>query len=226
MAVLSGNLDLHTVQTLRGVVDFYYDHGQLIARAWPRPPVQPHSEKQVMHWRHLARMREWTYKNPPEWKEQIARCSESPTQSADDRARWCAWRLTEDTVPPPIPVVEKAVMIPIDNGNGFRVELHVRKPIDTGFFSWTVCAMAARPEEEKLRWYKVGEECGRFGQRRELFAPPVSSAILPHVFGSVPGMGVLWATFQAHCDSAWVWPVLIDKLHNFTGAAYKVAPEI
>jgi len=171
-------------------------------------------------------MRKWTYRNPPEWKEQIARCSVSPTQSADDRARWCAWRLTEDGIPPRIPIVDKAVMIPIDNGNAFRIELHVRRPVETDFFAWTICAMSSRPGETTLRWYQVGEEPGRFGQRRPLFAPPVKSAIAPHVFGSIPGMGILWATFSADYEAAWVWPALINQLDKFTGAAYRVTPQI
>ena len=211
---------------MRGVVDYYYDHGQLVARKWPRPSRQPHSTAQKQHWEHLARMRDYVHRAPAQWKHQIGVCSESPTQSVDDRARWCAWRLTETSLPHPLPVVLDVGAHHPAGAEGTRVEVTIPPESCAECVDVTMACMASTAEDTVLRWIQNGYACGRRGQRRPLIVPPVSSMLLPVIWGSRPGLGELWAFFNTLAPFLWIWLIYSSQQRTFTGAAWHVPVQI
>ncbi len=220
MAIIQGPISIAVVQSFRGTIDFYYDHGQAIARAWPRRPKQPHSVGQQKHWAHLRRMHAWIKQNPRSWYNQIGITSSSPTQSLDDRARFIAWRATEVDIPPPMPDITRMTIEKIPNTGHMRIIAQIGKGEYIDYSHFSIACVDARPHAGILRWYPFAEAGGRWGGQRTLCRPPVSGGIQPMLSGAVASDRIIWATFNMNFDAVLAWPVYEELPHFFTGAAW------
>ena len=220
MAIIHGPLDMDVVQSMRGIVDFYYYRNQLVARAWPRKPRQPRSPRQLAHWAHLRRMHAYIKQNPEQWYNQIGLCSTSPRQSVDDRARYCAYRLTYNDIPPPLPEWQKLER----RSNHQTAETTLSfTPITEHrerTHNLSIMTIPERYKYQRMRWVFLRMDCGRWNQQRELYGPPTDFAIEPFKTHRDNSTGTLSATFPINPQFVWAWPVYSDQINTFTAAAW------
>lgn len=220
MAILTGKLSTAHIQSLRGIVDVYYDHGQLVARGWPRKARQPHSPAQKAHWAKMRRMHRWIKSNPDSWYQQIKHCSSSLTYSNWDRTCYVAWRVCAKGERPPMPDVEKMTLIHLKEPDRVRVYCHISTTDIFQYSNMTLRALDAKPHKGILRWFPYGEAPGRWGARRTKCKPPVDGALFASQHGYDQVRKILWADFEVTYPCLIVWPVFNDDLNAFTGASW------
>jgi len=89
---LGPGLDLIENVSLTGIVDVYDMKGLRVARAWPRHPTQPRTEKQLAHWAKVRACMVWRHALPGWWISWWKTINTPKGYSWDDALRRSWWR--------------------------------------------------------------------------------------------------------------------------------------
>jgi hypothetical protein len=144
------------VESLRGVVDVYYQRGQPVARAWPRKAKQPNSPSQIEARQRLSRASKWGKVQGVEFQIAWQNSNNTPGRSYRDRYLSSAIHVQEYQELKQMPAITHTELKPANGTSYPRLNLYCRNSHSLRIEDFAVYVRAQPPTDPALSYFDAG----------------------------------------------------------------------